>query len=197
MSHFCSAILEDTKVLSEIKKEFKLQARRFHIVANELVLPKLETVLQYIMSRQYVYILCRIGVNKKGKRHAHIYVAFERPVRLSTRNTHGCYLAKCRGDSKQNVTYINDHHPELVVALYKNGIRCQKSVHRLVAEAFIPNPDNKQEINHKNGIKNVLFMTPYAYKTSEEAEKRLLALDELETEIGFTVNVYRNTKGDF
>ena len=49
----------------------------------------------------------------------------------------------------------------------------------------------------KNGIKNVLFMTPYAYKTSEEAEKRLLALDELETEIGFTVNVYKNTKGDF
>lgn len=39
------------------------------------------------------------------------------------------------------------------VDLYKNGIRKVCSVHRLVAQAFIPNPKNLPEVNHKDECK--------------------------------------------
>ena len=38
----------------------------------------------------------------------------------------------------------------LVVGLYKNGKHKLFRVNRLVAEAFIPNPENKPEVNHKD-----------------------------------------------
>ena len=49
--------------------------------------------------------------------------------------------------SKNNYGYIQ-------VYLYKNGIKTGFKVHRLVAKAFIPNPDNLPQVNHKNEVKS-------------------------------------------
>lgn len=38
----------------------------------------------------------------------------------------------------------------LQVGLSKNGIRKQFTVHRLVAQTFIPNPNNLPQVNHKD-----------------------------------------------
>ena len=39
------------------------------------------------------------------------------------------------------------------INLYKNGKMKSFCIHRLVAKAFIPNPENLSDVNHKNGIK--------------------------------------------
>ncbi len=40
-------------------------------------------------------------------------------------------------------------------------------------------------------IQNLFTMTPYYYKTSEQAKEKLSALDSLKTECGFTIQTYR------
>lgn len=45
----------------------------------------------------------------------------------------------------------NNHLPRASVQLWKNNQSRLIYVHRLVAEAFIPNPDNKETVNHKDG----------------------------------------------
>ena len=42
----------------------------------------------------------------------------------------------------------------ILVDLSKNGIRETKYTHRLVAEAFLPNPNNYPEVNHRDEVKD-------------------------------------------
>lgn len=55
-------------------------------------------------------------------------------------------------------------YPEIV--LTKHRKRQPKLIHRLVAEAFIPNPESKREVNHKDGnkhnndVSNLEWVTP-------------------------------------
>ena len=54
-------------------------------------------------------------------------------------------------DSKTTYGYLK-------VNLYKNSVMSTKKIHRLVAEAFIPNPENKPQVNHidENKTNNML-----------------------------------------
>ena len=53
----------------------------------------------------------------------------------------------------------------LIINLCENSIVSSKKIHRLVAQAFIPNPDNKSQVNHidedktNNNIDNLEWVT--------------------------------------
>lgn len=59
-----------------------------------------------------------------------------------------------------------------VVLSYKSKVET-RPVHRLVAEAFIPNPENKKTVNHKdgNGENNVVENLEWATQSEQELHK--------------------------
>ena len=53
---------------------------------------------------------------------------------------------------------VENKYGYMVVLLYKNGKRKMYRVHRLVAETFIPNPNNLPQVNHKDEDKTNNFV---------------------------------------
>lgn len=76
----------------------------------------------------------------------------------------------------------NGHNYE-AVTLSKDGVSKSYSVHRLVAQAFIPNPGNLPEVNHKdentlnNRVDNLEWCTRQ-YNIEYSKEKAVLKIDE-------------------
>lgn len=80
----------------------------------------------------------------------------------------GLYQVSSEGEIRRLTT----NHPTLMnngylyASFYDKPRKQQKGLHRVVAEAFIPNPENKREVNHINGIKtdnrveNLEWVTP-------------------------------------
>lgn len=54
------------------------------------------------------------------------------------------------------------------VSLYKSGKEKRRTIHRLVAETFIPNPHNKPQVNHKDGIRENNHIDNLEWCTSKE-----------------------------
>ena len=52
------------------------------------------------------------------------------------------------------ISLLKGEYGYIQVNLYYNGKNYKKYVHRLVAEAFLPNPDNLPQVNHKDEVKS-------------------------------------------
>lgn len=63
---------------------------------------------------------------------------------------------------------IKDSHGYYFVNLYKNKISKISYLHRLVSENFIENPENKPQVNHKDGIKTNNHISNLEFCTAKE-----------------------------
>lgn len=72
--------------------------------------------------------------------------------------------------------YSNKKHKLLSVKKGKNGYNAVRlgnklyTVHRLLAQTFIPNPNNKPQVNHKNGIRTDNRLKNLEWVTASENE---------------------------
>lgn len=55
-----------------------------------------------------------------------------------------------------------------LVTLCHEGVRKNKRIHRLLMEAFVPNPHNKKHINHIDGIKTNISLDNLEWATPKE-----------------------------
>lgn len=76
------------------------------------------------------------------------------------------YIMKCR--------LTQDGYP--AITLCGKGKQLSKTIHRLVAESFIENPDNKPQVNHKDGIKSNAMASNLEWATSSENVNHALNL---------------------
>ncbi len=68
-------------------------------------------------------------------------------------NEHGDVFST-KFNKVRKLKHIYDKDRYLVINIYINGKGKVMKVHRLVAQTFIPNSENKPDVNHKNGIKS-------------------------------------------
>ena len=62
----------------------------------------------------------------------------------------------------------------LIVTLYRNNTRSVRLVHRLVAQAFIPNPNNKPEVNHLDNNKQNNRHLNLEWVTEKENQRKAI-----------------------
>ena len=63
-------------------------------------------------------------------------------------------MGKVRNDLSGRILSLNTYQGYKTIGLTINKKRKNCRVHRLVAQAFIPNPENKEYVNHRNGIRD-------------------------------------------
>lgn len=81
-----------------------------------------------------------------------------------------------RTNPEQEMKYSVDRKGYHILGLRKDGKLKMHKVHRLVALAFIPNPDNKPVVNHKDGTRNNNNVSNLEWTTHQENSQHYIGL---------------------
>ena len=80
----------------------------------------------------------------------------------------GMIISYARKQPRELVGKVSRTGYRMVILYDPNGERLYKNVHRLIATAFVPNPDNLPEVNHKDGNKLNNHVDNLQWVTSHE-----------------------------
>lgn len=83
----------------------------------------------------------------------------------------GDVYSRKRGRFQKLVPIKNPKNGYMAINVCAKGQRRFLTIHRLVAQAFIPNPDNKCDVNHKNGNKSDNCVENLEWNTRSENMK--------------------------
>lgn len=80
-------------------------------------------------------------------------------------------LTKSYSEFKDKILkpYMNKGYERVELTI--NNVRVKRSVHRLVAEYFIPNTDNKYSVDHINGVRDDNRVTNLRWATHSEQQR--------------------------
>ena len=81
-------------------------------------------------------------------------------------------IVKNKNNLNTKKTYINKDNGYLYVDLWKNNKSYKRPIHRLIAENFIPNPENKPTIDHKDGNRTNNSISNLRWATYSEQNSR-------------------------
>jgi hypothetical protein len=83
-------------------------------------------------------------------------------------------LGEVRNDTTGKIkkAFVNKANGYLVVDLYKNNKATKCTIHRLLAETFIPNPENKPTVDHIDGNRQNNSLDNLRWATYSEQNSR-------------------------
>lgn len=102
---------------------------------------------------------------------------------------------KRKGTNQDVISQHDDTHGYLQVQLFKDGLGKRYKVHRLLASAFIPNPENKPTVDHidrnrrNNNLENLRWATYSEQRGNQSSgEKEVIATKDNEERIFTSVS---------
>ena len=126
-------------------------------------------IVVYIIYNNYICTMEEIWIEING--FDGYFVSNLGRVRGTRQNKDIILKNRTIGKSNNNKHYA----PYQQVVLYENGKQKAKMIHRLVGEHFIPNPENKPQVHHKDIDVTNNNMTNLEWVTASENVKHTLS----------------------